>query len=92
MILKDRANTGRILDSLEEKGLITRSVDTKNNRLVKTMKINQLGLEKLKSITKKIKSYLESATPAVSHEEVQKVQEVLKNFRLDLEKIVEIKI
>ena len=35
LILTDRANTGRILDSLEEKGLITRFVDLKNNRLVK---------------------------------------------------------
>ena len=35
LILKDRANTGRILDSLEQKGFITRFIDTKNNRLVK---------------------------------------------------------
>ena len=34
IILKDRANTGRIVNTLEEKGFITRSADTKNNRLV----------------------------------------------------------
>ena len=32
LLLKDRANTGRIINSLEKKELLTRSVDTKNNR------------------------------------------------------------
>ena len=35
LILKDRANTGRIVDSLEKKGFIKRYNDTKNKRLVK---------------------------------------------------------
>lgn len=35
LILKDRANTGRILHSLESKNLITRTIDMKNNRLIK---------------------------------------------------------
>ena len=39
LILKDRANTGRILNTLEQKGFITRFIDTKNNRLVKKMGI-----------------------------------------------------
>ena len=35
LILKDRANTGRILNELEQKGFITRFIDTENNRLEK---------------------------------------------------------
>ena len=39
LILKDRANTGKLLDSLEQKGLITRELSVKNNRPVKILKI-----------------------------------------------------
>ena len=45
LILKDRANTGRILNTLEQKGFITRFIDTKNNRLVKNMVISAEGLQ-----------------------------------------------
>ena len=51
LIIKDRANTGRILNSLEEKSLITRFVDTKNNRLVRKMAITESGYKMLKNIT-----------------------------------------
>lgn len=43
LILKDRSNTGRILNILEEKGLINRIVETKNNRLVKKIYIAPKG-------------------------------------------------
>ena len=58
LIIKDRANTGRILNSLEEKGLITRFVDTKNNRLVRKMAITEKGYKILISINKKVESYV----------------------------------
>ena len=47
LIIKDRANTGRILNSLEEKGFITRFIDTKNNRLVKKMGVTERGYKEL---------------------------------------------
>ncbi len=93
LLLKDRANTGRILNSLEEKGLITRFIDTKNNRLVKKMGITEKGLKELDKINKKIKSYLEGVThKTMSPEEVIKVQQTLKKFRMDLEKTVNMNI
>ena len=91
-ILKDRANTGRILNSLENKGYIKRIVDTKNNRLVKKLKITEFGKIQLKEITDKIKSYLENVTTNLPHTEVRKIRDILKNFRLNLEKEVEINI
>ena len=45
LILKDRANTGKLLDSLEQKGLITRELSVKNNRPVKILKITKEGKE-----------------------------------------------
>ena len=39
LILKDRANTGRLLDVLEEKGFVTRSLVERNNRAIKQITI-----------------------------------------------------
>ena len=92
LILKDRANTGRILNSLEGKCLIERTIDTKNNRLVKKLAISEQGKILLQDITLKIRSYMENVTTTISHEEIEKVRDVLKVFRLNMEKIVEMKI
>lgn len=89
LIIKDRANTGRILDSLEQKGFITRFIDTKNNRLVKKMGITEKGYEELNYINQKIKNYFEGVTRRLSEENIDKVQKALKAFRLELEQIVE---
>ena len=92
LIIKDRANTGRIVNSLEEKGFVKRILDTKNNRLVKKLQITQRGTELLKNIVNKVKSHMDGVAIAVSKDEILKVKETLKSFRLNLENIVEIKI
>ena len=89
LILKDRANTGRILNELEQKGFITRFIDTKNNRLVKKMGITETGLQELNSINNKIKTYLSGVTKRIPPEDVGKVRDILRAFRLELDKIVE---
>ena len=92
LLLKDRANTGRILESLEQKGFITRFIDTKNNRLVKKMGITEKGYIELDLINIKIQGYIDGTTSKLSPKEVDKVQEVLKKFRKNLEQVVEINI
>ncbi len=92
LLLKDRANTGRILESLEQKGFITRFIDTKNNRLVKKMGITEKGYIELDLINIKIQGYIDGTTGKLSPKEVDKVQEVLKKFRKNLEQVVEINI
>ena len=89
ILIKDRANTGRILDTLEQKGFITRFIDTKNNRLVKKMGITEKGYKELNFINNKIKQYFENVTNKIPEETWVKVQTVLKAFRLELEKMVE---
>lgn len=89
LILKDRANTGRILNELEQKGFITRFIDTKNNRLVKKMGITETGLQELNSINNKIKTYLSGVTKRIPPEDVDKIRDILRAFRLELDKIVE---
>lgn len=43
LILKDRSNITRILNILEEKGLIVRKIGCKKNRIVKTIEISAEG-------------------------------------------------
>ena len=92
LILKDRANTGRILNSLEEKGLITRYIDTKNNRLVKKMNITEQGTKELKIITAKFNEYLSGMTQKFRAKEVDAVRDTLRKFRMDLEQLVYVNI
>jgi len=92
MILKDRANTGRIINSLDKKGFIERVLDLKNNRLVKKIKINKKGLELLDSTTHKIRSYIDGVTMTVSKDEINRIRDTLRVFRLNLEKVVEVNI
>lgn len=81
LILKDRANTGRILDSLEEKGYITRFIDMKNNRLVRKMGITEKGHQKLEEVHDKIEVYLKTIRSQCSDEEIEQLQASLRKFR-----------
>lgn len=92
LIIKDRANTGRILNSLEEKGLITRFVDTKNNRLVRKMAITEKGYKVLISINKKIENYIAETKRIVSEDELDALYSSLKKVREKFEEMIEFKI
>ena len=92
LILKDRANTGRILDTLEEMGLITRFIDTKNNRLVKKMGITEKGLKKLIEISNRIESHFTNTTQSFSEEEIDALQLTLRRFKNSIEEFVKMNI
>ena len=92
MILKDRPNTGRILDSLEEKNLIERFADTKNNRLVRRIKITEQGRFIAEEISRKLRNYITKIPKVLSDEDKQKLIDLMIRFREGLEKEVEMKI
>lgn len=92
LILKDRANTGRLLDTLEELGLIARFIDTKNNRLIKKIGITEKGLKKLKDISNQIKSHFENTTKSFSEDEIDALQQTLRRFKNCIEKYVKMNI
>lgn len=54
LALRDSVRIGRILDSLEQKGLVERFNDTKEKRLVKKMKLTENGVEVYFSTREKI--------------------------------------
>ncbi len=94
LILKDRANTGKILNSLEEKGLIERCIDTKNNRLVKKVKITPKGEEALTYINNQLEKMFNEhrTTCKISHNDINKIQDSLKRLRLSFEELIDMKI
>jgi MarR family transcriptional regulator for hemolysin len=92
LILKDRPTTGRLLNSLEEKGLIKRFADTKNNRLVRKTKVTAKGEKLLEEMTKVLKDYFAGLPEILSGEKVVELKQRISEFREGLEKEVEMKI
>lgn len=92
LILKDRPSTGRLLNSLEDKGYIERFVDTKNNRLVRKMKLTPLGIKITSEVTKIIRNYIEKLPKVLPDEDKLELMNSIKKFREGLEKEVEMKI
>lgn len=92
LILKDRPTTGRLLNSLEEKGLIKRFADTKNNRLVRKTKLTAKGEKLLEKMTKVLKDYFAGLPEILSGEKVLELKQRISEFREGLEKEVEMKI
>lgn len=82
----------RLLNSLEEKGYIERFVDTKNNRLVRKMKLTPLGLKTTQEVTTIIRNYIEKLPKVLPDEEKLELINSIKKFREGLEKEVEMKI
>lgn len=92
LILKDRPNTGRILNLLEEKGYIERFLDTKNNRLVRKMKLTSAGEEVTLNVSKALREYIEKLPKIFSENDKKDLMDLIKRFRLSLEQEVEMKI
>ena len=59
LLFKDRANTGKIAQSLEEKGFIKINIEHKIRRLVKNLSLTQKGLDLLNYITEKSKPVID---------------------------------
>lgn len=85
-ILKDRSNTSRILNILEEKGLLERIVDTKQKRLVKKVYLTPKGKDLLDRIFPKVKESYLKVFEGISEEELSMVKRILEKMRENLSK------
>ncbi len=92
IILKDRANTGRTLEGLEQKGLITRTLVTRNNRPIKQINLTKAGEKMLIKITGEIKNNFKEINKEISDEEIEKVCSVLKKMQNTVAKIIKTQI
>ncbi len=88
--LKGKAHTGKFLDSLEEKGLITRLYDTKNSRMVKIPVLTDLGKKTYDEVRLKIKEQFDRIHETIPKNEIQEIKDKLRKFRkavTEIEKI-----
>ena len=92
IILKDRANTGKLLDLLEAKGLIERELSVKNNRPVKFVKISLKGKEFYEETYNKLKPHHKLVEEKIANSDLSKVGELLKDLRDVLEETIDIDI
>ncbi len=92
LLLKDRPNTGRILNSLEDKGYIERFADTKNNRLVRRMRLTHEGKEVLKETSEVIRNYVSKLPRVFTDEDKTELKNMIIRFRQSLEQEVEVNI
>lgn len=92
LILKDRANTGKILDSLEQKGFIERQLSVKNNRPVKISKLTPKGRAKVIEISEVVKPHTEMIKSKILNSDLKQLKTMLQEFRDVLDSSLEIKI
>lgn len=92
MILKDRANTGKLLDSLENKQFITRELTVKNNRPVKIIKITKDGSNIYKATYEKLTPLHKAVEERIENSDLAKVGDLLAELREVLEDTMEIDI
>lgn len=92
LILKDRSNTGRILNILEKNGLITREIDTKQKRLVKKIYITKKGEKLWEEIQPELRKEFSFIYNDVSKEEFETLKKLLTKFRNSLSKNTNIQI
>lgn len=81
LILKDRSNTGRILNALEKEGFIGRNIQTKNNRLVKKVYITDKGKAILDEHGKIIKKDLGDIFDCIPETDFDNLRIILKKIR-----------
>ena len=92
LILKDRANTGKLLDNLEKRGLITRKLSIKNNRPVKIISITKEGEKKVEFAAAKLRPHFLKVMETINHKDLGKVGDLLKDLRAVLTETIEIQI
>lgn len=91
-ILKDRSNTSRILNILEEKGFIIRTVDTKQKRLVKKVEITPKGKNLYELVLPVIREAYWKSLEGISEEEITFMKTILEKIRNNLSKDTTIQI
>ena len=92
LILKDRANTGKLLDSLEGKGYIVRELTSKNNRPVKIVRMTEIGKKVYAETYAKLQPHHKVVKERIANTDLEKLGELLKDLREILEDTIDIDI
>lgn len=92
LLLKDRANAGRLATSLEKKNLIEIRIEKKSNRLVKMMFLTNLGKKIFQEGIEKLKPKIDEVSKMFNGDEEETLNKLLIDFRTKLSSIMEVRI
>lgn len=92
LILKDRSNTGRILNILEENGFIKRAIETKGKRLVKKIYITDKGKNLVEESIPKLRQAFLQVFEDISEEEFSTLRKILAKMKESLSRTTSIQI
>lgn len=92
LILKDRPCTTRLLNTLEEKGLVKRIVGAKKNRLVKKVFVTEKGKAIIENHRIRIEDAFYQLFENISEEEIEILEQILNKIKTKLSKNVELPI
>ncbi len=92
LLVKDRANTGKIANALEKKGYININLCEKHNRPVKILTITEKGKELCEKILEIILPTVNRIYDEIDRDTLEHAKETLKEFRKVVEKVVKVNI
>lgn len=82
IILKDRANTGKLAKSLEEKGLIKIAATIKNNRAVKILTITKEGKKMIENSIKLFEPLRQQILEKFPKDKLDEITKALREFTI----------
>ena len=92
LLLRDRVRTGRILNSLEEKGYVKRINDTKNNRLIRRITITKTGKKLYNEQFSIMSQVMDKVLEKFPEEKMEELYETLIKLETALSEVVEFNI
>lgn len=88
ILLKDRSNTGKLVNFLKEKGYIEIKLSTKNNRPAKILTITKKGAEIIDKMSKITEPIVKNIQSEISPEVIEETKKSLQHFIKVVEKAV----
>ena len=92
VLLKDRANTGKLAKSLEEKGLLEVEATIKNNRAVKILTITKKGKKLIDDSVELFESIKKQIEEKFSKEKMELIANALQEFTQLISKSLKVNI
>lgn len=92
ILLKDRANTGKLVNSLQDKGLIEIELTTKNNRPVKILTVTKKGIELVNESSVLFEPLKQQIESAFTEKKIKEIKQSLSNFRESVSKAIKVNI
>ncbi len=92
LLIKDRANTGRIINRLSDAGYVEVKIDKRSNRIVKMLFLTKMGKKFVAETNKRILPYTKHIKDNIDVSYEDKLVQMLKDLRNKLSELVETQI